>query len=272
MALGTLCLALSSGLFIIPGDILSGGVAGIAVAVSPLMPNVPKEYISSFLVVLMFVLGAIFMGREFAFKTLVSSVLYPPLLILVTRLIRPFELDPILSSIYGGLLGGVGIGIVFRQGGSTGGMDLPPLLMNKFFGLKVSVGVLITDGLSVLLGLINYGIPQVLMGFVAVYCTSKGCEKVISYGGARSKEIKIISDYYLEIADEIHHVIDRGTTILDGQGGYTHEKRKVLMSVVGDNEYRKVLDAVNRIDPKAFVVVTDIKDVHGEGFTYAFRI
>ena len=67
-------------------------------------------------------------------------------------------------------------------------------------------------------------------------------------------------------------MIDRGTTILDGEGGYTHEKRKVLMSVVGDNEYQKVLDAVNRIDSRAFVVVTDIKDVHGEGFTYAFRI
>ena len=272
MALGTFCLALSSGLFIIPGNILSGGVAGISVAISPLIPNVPKEYISSFLMLLMFVLGAIFMGRDFTLKTLVSSILYPPMLIMVTKLIKPFEIDPILASVYGGLLGGVGIGIVFRQGGSTGGMDLPPLLMNKFLGIKVNVGVLITDGLSVLLGLINYGIPQVLIGFVAVYCTSKGCEKVISYGGAKSKEIKIISDNYLEIAEEIHHVIDRGTTILDGEGGYTHEKRKVLMSVVGDNEYQKVLDAVNRIDSRAFVVVTDIKDVHGEGFTYAYRI
>lgn len=270
--LGTFCLALSAGLFIIPNNILSGGVAGIAVAISPLISFIPKEYISSFITIAMFVIGTITLGKDFAMKTLISSFVYPPLLLFVTNMLKPIELDPILATLYGGLLGGIGIGIVFRQGGSTGGMDVPPLIINKYFGIKVSTALLITDGLSIMLGLIYYGLPQVLLGFIAVYCTSYGCGKIISLGGTKSKEFKIISNLYEEIADEIHKTVDRGTTIFYGEGGYTHEKRKILMCVVEEGQYQQVLDVINAKDPKAFVVVTDINDVHGEGFSFAKRI
>ena len=199
--LGTFCLALSAGLFIIPNNILSGGVAGISVAISPLISFVSKEYISSFITIAMFIVGSLVLGKDFAMKTLISSLIYPPLLLLITSTFKPIELDPILATLYGGLLGGIGLGIVFRQGGSTGGMDVPPLILNKFFGIKVSNALLLTDGLSILLGLVYYGLPQVLLGFIAVYCTSYGCGKMISLGGTKSKEFKIISDKYVEIAD-----------------------------------------------------------------------
>ena len=270
--LGTFCLALSAGLFIIPNNILSGGVAGISVAISPLISFVSKEYISSFITIAMFIVGSLVLGKDFAMKTLISSLIYPPLLLLITSTFKPIELDPILATLYGGLLGGIGLGIVFRQGGSTGGMDVPPLILNKFFGIKVSNALLLTDGLSILLGLVYYGLLQVLLGFIAVYCTSYGCGKMISLGGTKSKEFKIISDKYVEIADEIHKKVDRGTTILYGEGGYTHEKRKILLCVVEEGQYQEVLDVVNNKDSKAFVVVTDINDVHGEGFSFAKRI
>ena len=106
--LGTFCLALSAGLFIIPNNILSGGVAGISVAISPLISFVSKEYISSFITIAMFIVGSLVLGKDFAMKTLISSLIYPPLLLLITSTFKPIELDPILATLYGGLLGYLG--------------------------------------------------------------------------------------------------------------------------------------------------------------------
>lgn len=266
--IGTALLALSSALFILPNNILTGGIAGVAVIASPLF-HIDSDIFASGLNLLMFIVGFIFLGKEFAIKTSVSAITYTPLLLLFTRLLPVVEIDQLLACLYGGLLGGIGVGLVFRVGGSTGGMDVPPLIMKKYFRIDEQDGILIVDGLTVLLGFLRFGLPAVLLGLISVYFSSVGVKKTLEIGESPAREVKIISDKYLEINKEILNILDRGTTILDGEGGFTGKGRKIIMCVVFDDQYHKVLEIIDKYDKNAFVISSETKDVHGEGFSYA---
>ena len=270
--IGTLILAYSASAFIIPNNILTGGVSGISIIISPALPHVDKQIIAAGLSVLTFGVGVIFLGRKFAVSTFISTVVYSLAMMVFAIYPVAIEIEPLLASVYGGLLGGVGIGIVMRQGGSTGGMDVPPLIMDKYFHIEVSKGILVVDAITVFFGLIEYNLSAVLTGLISVYFTSLGAKKMMDFGASSAKEVKIISDKYREINDEILEKIDRGTTMYQATGGYTGADRKVLVCVCFDNQYQTVLDTINKYDDKAFVVVTDVHDVHGEGFTTPVRI
>ena len=133
--LGNLLLAIGVQMFILPFSILSGGVAGVAVALYPLF-HIDYEIIINSLIIVLFVIGWLVLGKEFAFKTILSSISYPIFLSVISPYLPTLELDPILASVYGGLVCGVGIGLVMRCGASTGGMDIPPLILNKLFNFK----------------------------------------------------------------------------------------------------------------------------------------
>ncbi|MDO4198192.1 MAG: YitT family protein [Erysipelotrichaceae bacterium] len=270
--LGSILLAFSTAVFIIPNNVLTGGVSGVSIILSPLVPSISKQHIASFLSVMMFIIGRIFLGKDFAVNTVLSTIVYSLSLVIIpwNRII--VNVEPLIACLYGGLLGGIGVGIVMRQGGSTGGMDVPPLMMNRYFGLDVSKGILIVDALTVIIGLIEYDAPSVLYGLISVYFTSLGVEKAISFGGTRAKEIRIISDSYEKINEDILTVLDRGTTIYEASGGYTKNDKKVLSCVVEDKQYQTVMDIINRYDEYAFVIVNDVQDVHGEGFSVPVRI
>lgn len=270
--IGTGLLALSTALFIIPYNILTGGIAGLAIILHPILPMLTKDMIAAGSSVVLFVIGAISLGKDFSIRTILSTVVYSPLLILFSRMLKPVEVEPLLACLYGGLLGGIGVGLVLRQGGSTGGMDVPPLMMNKYFGINVAKGILVVDGLTVLLGLIEYNLGNVLLGLISVYFTNIGVEKALETGGTKGKEIKIISDKYEEIINEIHASLDRGTTLLDGSGGYTKKDRKVILCITKDEQAQKVIDIVNKYDDSAFVIVSDVTTVKGEGFTIPVRL
>ena len=196
--IGNFMLALAVAMFILPYNILSGGVAGIAVALQPVFHIEPTLMVNA-LVLGMFVLGTLFLGKSFAVKTVISSLVYPVYLTIITPFVPLLQLDPILASLYGGLLAGVGIGLVLRTGASTGGMDIPPLIVNKYTGIKISTLVLITDALTVGLGLFTYGLEAVLIGFISVWGTSFGIDKMLTlrrqregcanhFGGARADQ------------------------------------------------------------------------------------
>lgn len=265
--IGTALLALSSALFILPNNILTGGVAGVAVIISPLI-KVSSDIVAAVLNLLLFIIGFIFLGKEFAIRTSISSISYTPFLLLFTRVLPVVETEQLLACLYGGLLGGIGVGLVFRVGGSTGGMDVPPLIMKKYLHIDETKGIQMVDGLTVILGFIRYGLTAVLLGLISVYFTSLGVKKTLEIGESNAKEVKIISDCYEEISNDIHIKLDRGTTLLDGEGGYTKNPKKVLMCVVYDDQYYELLDIVNKHDKNAFVISSEIKDVHGEGFSY----
>ncbi len=269
--IGNFLLAFAVGFFLIPYNILSGGVAGVAVVIKAFLPY-PTALIANFLVVGLFLIGWLLLGKKFAMQTVVSSFVYPILLTLITEFMTPVDIDPLLASFYGGLVAGVGIGCVIRTGASTGGMDIPPLIIHKFTHIPVATLILIVDIVTVALGLWAYDLQMVLVGFISVFTASFAIDKVLTLGGASSKSIQIISEHYQEISAMIHDQLDRGTTILTAQGGYTNEDKKIVLVVVSQNQYSKVVDLVNQVDKKAFLVVTDATDVHGEGFSFGYRV
>ena len=269
--LGNFILAFSVAVFILPYNILSGGVAGIAVVFNSLM-GLNKEIVVNFLVIALFLIGWLILGKEFAIKTFVSSVFYPLFLSLIMDFMPVFEIDSLLASLYGGLIAGVGIGIVMRTGASTGGMDIPPLILNKVTNIKVSTLVIIIDALTVMLGFLAFGLEEILIGFISVFATGYTIDKVLLFGGSISKSVQIISDNSDEIVSAIHNKLDRGTTLTEATGGFTGKKRIVILVVVSQNQYNELIDIVNSIDKEAFVITTDATSVHGEGFSFGFKV
>ncbi len=268
VVLGTFILCLSVEMFILPYNVLSGGVAGVAVALQPLLHFSPTMIANGLTVFFLF-LGGLTLGKKFLIQTFLSSLLYPIFNSLLEQSLTIPVIDPMLASFYGGLLGGVGVGIVLRAGASTGGMDIPPLIIHKYTGIKVSTLVAIVDICTVLLGLFTYGLTAVLIGLISVFVMSITINKVLSIGsGMVSKSVQIISDEWEGIAEQISIKLDRSATILDAVGAYTGDKRKVLLVVVSHTQYTKLIEIINEYDKHAFVITTDATDMHGEGFTY----
>jgi len=270
--MATMLFAFSIGLFILPGKVLTGGVAGIATLLKPYVA-ISEDYLVIIINTLLFIIGSILLGKEFFLNTLVYSVSYPFMLLLVTRHLPPISIDPLLAALYGGLIGGVAIGIMFRNGGSSGGVDVIALVMEKYFHIRPSNTVMVVDALTVIAGLYVYGFNSVLIGLLSVYMLSFAMDQTINmYRGIEGKKFEIISDKYEEINEAILKKIDRGTTILNGVGGYSHQERKVLMAVVSNEQLSEVKKVVDEIDPNAFVIISDTKDVNGEGFTFEPRL
>ncbi len=270
--IATLLFAFSIGLFILPGNVLTGGVAGIATLLKAYIP-ISEDYLVIIINTLLFIIGSLLLGKEFFLNTLIYSVSYPFMLLLVTRQLPPIKIDPLLGAIYGGFIGGIAIGIMFRNGGSSGGVDVFALIMEKYFNVKPSNTVMVIDALTVIAGLYIYGLNSVLIGLLSVYLLSFSMERTISmYRGIEGKKFEIISDKYEKINEAILKKIDRGTTIITAQGGYSHQERKVLMAVVSDEQLSEVKKVIDEVDPDAFVIISDVKDVNGEGFTFEPRL
>ena len=273
LVIGNLLVVGSVRFFILPYNILSGGVAGIAVALTPLSSfHIETDVLISIIILGTFVLGALFLGKEFALKTIFSSIIYPILLQLLNLIEYDISLNPMLASFYAGIICGIGLGLVFRTGASTGGMDIPPLIIHKFTGIKVATLVMIVDGLTILLGLKAYGLESVLIGLISVFSTSYTVNKVLVAGGIQAKTVFIISDHYQEILNEIHKRLDRGSTVIDAKGGFTGDDRPVILSVIFSNQYPQLQQLVQEIDPSAFLIVSDATEVKGEGFSLEYKI
>lgn len=270
---GNIALAIGVAWFILPNDVLTGGLAGVAIALEPLI-HITPEIIINVLTVVLFIVGSLILGRRFATKTVVSTIAYPLFLSLFSYLenyiLEPdvFLMDKYLATIYGGALMGIGVGCVFRTGASTGGMDIPPLIINKYTHLPLPSLVLMTDALTVLLGAAVYGLQPALTGVLSVWVSSFMINKMLTIGGQAAMNVMIISDQYKEIMEWVHQELSRGTTILEASGGYSTEKRPVLMVVIAKKQLHDLQMGVSHIDKEAFVIVTDTHEVQGLGFTY----
>lgn len=268
--IGNYLLALAVGMFILPYNILSGGVAGIAVALQPLLGTDPKLVIDV-LVIGLFIVGWLILGRNFAISTAISSFLYPFFLTFTNTQID-LGIDPLLASLYGGLLAGIGVGLVLRTGSSTGGMDVPPLVLHKYTHLEIATLVLIVDGITVALGLFAFGLQAVLIGFISVWAAAFAINKVLIFGGQQAKQVYIISNYYSEIIKVIHDKLDRGTTLLNASGGYTGENKPVILTVIMKNQYPELAKLVHSLDQEAFLIASDATEVKGYGFSFDYKV
>ena len=264
--LGNLLIAVSSVYFVIPMKIINGGVAGIAVIINKFIP-LSETTIIYILVGGLFIIGWIFLGHRFAIGTGISTVVYPVFVSLLSLFPRDLAISRELGAIYAGLLVGVGIGLIFRTGASSGGSDVFVLLINKYLHIEMGTAELIADGILAALGVVAYGIETVLLGILSVIVCSLTVDKVLLIGGEQTKLIYINSLKWEEISQAIQDEVHRGVTLLDAMGGYSQKERTVIMCAISQRQYGQISHLIRRIDPLAFVVVSDAVDVSGEGFT-----
>ena len=268
---GNLLLAFSVSAFVLPYDILSGGVAGIAVLVKP-FTSISENTIITVLVVSLFLVGWAFLGKKFAVTTIMSSILYPAYLLLLDNHLQPVEVDPLLASVFGGLIAGAGIGLVMKVGASTGGMDIPPLILQKYLGFDLGKSVMVIDALTVIVGLWIYDLQHVLIGLIYVYASGIMISKVLTFGLVESMSVQIITEKYEELLPLIQEKMERGVTLIHAEGGYLHQQNNVLLVVISKHQYQSLVNLIREIDPSAFVIISDVKEVQGNGFTYGTRI
>lgn len=265
LILGNFVLAFAVSFFILPQNILSGGVAGIAVALQPIL-KLDVTTIINIVIVITFISGWIFLGKAFAIKTIASSIMYPVFINILGRYPMHVTMDPILASLFGGILIGVGLGFTFQTGSSTGGMDIPPLILEKYTRIKVSFWILVVDAITVLLGLMNYSLNDVLIGLVSVYAATKTIDKMMVLGGDQARQVTIISEHNDTILEHLHITMDRGSTLLKARGGFTGSDKEIIMSIIMKEQYLELEKTVLEIDPEAFLIVSNVTEVHGLGF------
>ena len=176
--------------------------------------------------------------------------------------------DLLLCAIFGGMGLGVALGIVIRAGASTGGMDIPPLILNKLFGIPVPVTLWLFDFAIMLSQLFFHSPEDLLYGILMLIAVNFTLNKTLVAGTGRT-EVKIVSEQAKQICKSILHNADRGVTLLHGEGGYLHEPTEVVFSVVATRELHKVQVLAREIDPECFMVITQVTEVWGRGFSFS---
>ena len=259
--------ALTVVLFLMPSGLITGGATGISLAFNRLL-GLPASGVLFVINMTMLVLGWFAIGRTFALSTLASSVLSPAFLALWERLFadRVLTDDIFLCTVFAGLGIGVSLGIVIRAGGSTGGMDIPPLVLQKYFRLPVSYTMMVFDIVILLSQALFSPMEKLLYGIVLTIVYTIVLDKMIMLGDSRT-EVKIISNHADDIRAAILLNLDRGVTVLHGEGGYTHADCDVLLTVVSNRELPRLEKLVHAIDPTCFLIVGSVTEVRGRGFS-----
>lgn len=266
--IGNAILAIGFGIFLIPANILGGGLGGLSIALAPIIPVDPTLFVTVATWFLFFV-GLIFLGKKFSLTTLLSSILFPLLLSLCIQFGPKFDVaNDILFSFYGGICVGIGVGLVFRAGSSTGGLDIPPVILHRYFGVPLNLSAIVIDATIVLLGLFTRGPYDTLIGLIAVFSMGYTLQKTMLFGATPSLEVNIISDNALEIEKAIIKELDRGVTRIKAQGAYHEVNRNMLMVIINKKQYHNIIKLIHSYDQKAFVIVSDVKEVIGYGFSY----
>lgn len=267
--IGNLILAFGLCAFVTPVGLISGGASGIGIAVKSIT-GINISYTVYVINFIMFVIGFIFLGKKFAFGTLLSTFLYPTFIALFERIPQLANItnDILLSALYGGLCIGLGLGLVLRVGASTGGMDIPPLLVNKKTGTSVAWLINIFDCGILLLQVIfcPITIEAVLYGITVVIITTIVVDKVIILGETKI-QVLVISPKWQEIRKIIFDDINRGCTLLNVTTGYYQDKQLAVMAVVSKRELHLLNDMILEIDPTAFIISNETHSVKGRGFT-----
>lgn len=261
---GSAIVALAFNLFLLPNRIASGGVSGISTIIYDVFGITPAYTQWAFNIPL-FIAGIVLLGGfKYGAKTLVGT-LFLPFVVFLTQSIAPPTQDPLLGALFGGIGVGLGLGIVFRSNSSTGGTDLAAQIIHKYTGLSLGGCVFIIDGLIVATSALVFNIELALYALIALYITGKTID-IVQMGVDYAKVALIISEKHEELKVGILNDVDRGVTKMEGYGGYTDNKRPVLLCVVNQNEVTKLKQIVKQIDPAAFVIVANATEVLGEGF------
>lgn len=265
--IGNAIYALGVVVFILPNNLITGGTTGLGIAFEHYF-HIPLSLFVFCFNAVMFLLGAVVLGKMFALTTLISSFFYPIILGIFEKIpqLSHVTTDRMLATICGGLMIGFAIGIVIRAGASTGGMDIPPLVLNKKFGFPVSVMLYLFDFTILILQMLFSNTEQIIYGILLVLIYTVVLDKVLLTGHVQT-QVKIISRKHKEINQMIVQKLDRGSTILHGETGFLHTDQPVIMTVISNRELTKLNQEVNRLDPEAFMIISRVNEVKGHGFS-----
>lgn len=254
-------------MFLLPNHLITGGTTGLGIAVNHYF-GLPISTFVLIFNVLMFLLGAAVLGKKFALTTLVSSFYYPIALGIMEKIpgIGTMTDDKMLATVCGGIMIGFGIGIVLRAGASTGGMDIPPLILNKKFGLPVSAMLYIFDFIILILQMTFSNKEEIIYGILLVLIYTVILDKILLMGSTKT-QVKIISKHYEELNQLIQEKLDRGTTLLYAQTGFLHNDQMMILTVVSNRELMRLNQLVQEVDKDAFMIIEHVNEVKGRGFS-----
>lgn len=281
---GTLALSFGCAIFTIPFDLVTGGVTGIAIVINQFTASfIHIDVVIAILTWALFFIGLFALGRDFAMKTLVSTIVYPVGITLFGFLLEEnvlgaffnlsaseySEIAILLGALFGGVLIGIGCALTFLGGGSTGGVDIIAFVLCKIFKKwKSSVVIFVIDALIVILGMFVLGnIVITLLGILSAFVAALMVDRVF-LGQSQAFTAEIVSDKYVEINDKIINELHRTSTIVDAVGGYSGEKKTMLSVTFTMRQYADLINIINKTDKHAFVSITRAHEINGEGWTY----
>ena len=268
IVLGNLILAFGVAAFMIPHKIIIGGSTGIASCIQHYF-HIPLSYTVMLINVVMFIIGYLILGRKFAFTTIVSTFVYPIFLDIFQSIegISTFCNEMVLAAVYGGIVIGIGIGLVMKAGGSTGGMDIPLIILNKKKGIPIGTSMNVCDTLILITQMTFSDTTEILYGIAIVFVISSVINKVLT-AGVSQVQMFIISPKYNEIKYELLHNLDNGVTMVQIETGMNEESQKAVLAILSNRKVNKVKQEVLKIDKQAFITISQITEVDGRGFSF----
>lgn len=269
ITLGIFLMAAGFYYFMVPYNLITGGVGGLAIVIQELFQFNVLILVYAFNLSFL-LLGWLVYGTTFFMKTILGSLLYPVALTIFAALeveltLVPLTDDLLLAVIFSAVLMGGGFGLVIRHGGTTGGADIPIKIIYDFFKIPFSTAVYIIDGTIVVLGTLVFGLEIGMYSVVAVFLIGFISDYVVT-GGTKTISINIITDHAEAVKELIYQRTERGVSMIPITGGYSKSNKTMLLCVAFKKEYYRVIQAVHEIDKKAFVFVNTSSEVLGEGF------
>lgn len=264
VSLGALVLAISINCILLPNQIVAGGANGISVVINHLFgwnPAIILYAINIPLLILCFLL----LGKEVGLKTIFGSLIYP-FFVGITSHLPVLTHDLFLAALFGGIVTGIGLGLVFRGNASTGGTAIISQIVHKYLHVSLGVAILFVDGLVILSALIAFDTDVVLFSIISLFLIGRVVD-MVQVGLDRSKNVMIISPKYAEIKEALTTTLDKGVTIIPIEGGYSQTSSKLLMTVMSEKDFPQVKEAILTIDETAFFITLNASEVHGRGFS-----
>lgn len=268
IVIGALISAISCNLFLIPNHFLSGGITGIAIifhylfdlpiGIQNIVFNIPILYIAYH-----------FFGKIYFINTILGTFLYSTFIDLTSFLtpLTPLHNNPMLSAIVAGVVSGIGFGLILRANANTGGADVVAALIRKLYSYNIGTMIFALNCLIVLCGLVLFSFEAAIYTLIYMYIMGEVDNRIVT-GFNKRKSIMIVSDKSEEIAEHIMNELGRGVTFIEGEGGYTHTKKRILYVVITLTQLSKVKEIALKSDAKSFFIISNASEVNGKGFSY----
>lgn len=265
---GALLVAIGTYFFLAPSHIAAGGISGAAIIINSIFPNLPIGILMMAMEVVLFITGILIIGPVFGGKTIFCSFSISGMILLLEKTfpnIKPLSNDMLIQLIFGILICGVGMALVFNQNASTGGTDIIAKIINKYFKISIGKSILIADIVVTVAASITFGIDKGLYAILGVIVNATLIDNVIKSLNTY-KQVAIISNAGEEIRTYIVDTLERSATIYYAKGAYNNNEKEVITTIINNKQFLKLKDYIKNIDNRAFITVNEVNEVVGEGF------